>query len=398
MPPPPSKPATEGSRLESLPVEIIQEIFLHSLEVNLPRASPRLAEALSTPALYTWLIRLAFSSTNASAATHFFTRDFLPQPLDFFALSPVERRDLQTTLLACRWCTLPLMRQCQRDYLLHTIHQKCQPGRDFLFSQQDEATLLSLKEQLSSLIHQAGHTTTTSSSSSSNSNGPGKGDLILHAHPYPNPSPTSSTSSTTTTTTTKPHRRNPHKIALYLHLGALQIRSPNDIYSSTHPFTATSTTTATTANTYRLPTCTIPSPTGTLSSRIPDKLLSPPWSSQKLEFLALLAADAYLDDTPAHDRSRRVLRQTIRAREFDVFRTLLRLRVRVPWYDFPVPWPVSVNHFFAAVKYADGPGDEFVRVLVEERLGDVEGGLTREEGERVRGLLVRAGMGGVLGL
>ncbi|PYI22662.1 hypothetical protein BO99DRAFT_479546 [Aspergillus violaceofuscus CBS 115571] len=342
---PPTKPATAGSRLESLPVEIIQEIFLHSLEVNLPRASPRLAEALSTPALYTWLIRLAFSSTNASADPHFFTEDFLPRPLDFFALSPVERRDLQTTLLACRWCTLPLIRQCQRDYLRHTIHQKCQPGRDFLFSQQDEATLLSLEEHLSRLIHQAGQTSRASS--------PGKGDLILPAHPNPTPNPS---------TTPKPH-----KIALYLHPGALQIRSPNDIYSSSTPFT--STTTSSSPNTFRLPTCTIPSPTGTLSARIPDKLLSAPWTPQKLEFLALLAPDAYLDDTPAHDRSRRALRQTIRAREFDAFQTLLKLKVRMPWYDFPVPWPVSVNHFCAAVKYADGVGDGFVRVLVEERLG-----------------------------
>ncbi|KAL1997619.1 hypothetical protein VTN02DRAFT_1258 [Thermoascus thermophilus] len=52
-------PAPRRSRLESLPVELIQKIFLESLELNLPRASIHLARALSDPLIYTWLIRLA---------------------------------------------------------------------------------------------------------------------------------------------------------------------------------------------------------------------------------------------------------------------------------------------------------------------------------------------------
>ncbi|PYH48144.1 uncharacterized protein BP01DRAFT_389433 [Aspergillus saccharolyticus JOP 1030-1] len=372
---PPSNQATVVSRLESLPVEIIQTIFLHSLEINLPRASPRLGEALSSATIYIWLIRLAFSSTNAGVDRDFFTKEFLPYPLDLkLGLSPVQRRDLQTTLLACRWCTLPLMRRCQREYLLHTLRQKCRPGVDFVYYRpEDEATLHSLLNEEDSSSSSLLSSITTGQTIATN---PGKGDLILLAHPA-------------TSTTTKTH---PHKLALYPQNGALQIRSPNDIYTSTHPFSPTSSAHPTT---YRLPSCVTPSGTGPLHARIPDKLLHPPFTPSKLEFLQLLcSADAYIDETPAHDRSRRALRQTIRDREFGAFCTLLQMQVRVPWYGFPVPWPVSGNHLCAAVKYADPTGvgeDGFVRVLVRERWGDLWG---EEEKGKARELLLQMGFVG----
>ena len=48
------------SRLESLPVELLEMIFLYSLNVNLPRASLLLARALSRERIYRLLILLAF--------------------------------------------------------------------------------------------------------------------------------------------------------------------------------------------------------------------------------------------------------------------------------------------------------------------------------------------------
>ena len=48
------------STIESLPVELIEKIFLHSLNVNLALASPYLASALSSERIYRLLILLAF--------------------------------------------------------------------------------------------------------------------------------------------------------------------------------------------------------------------------------------------------------------------------------------------------------------------------------------------------
>ncbi|KAJ6150323.1 hypothetical protein N7471_001522 [Penicillium samsonianum] len=48
------------SLLEALPVEIIEQIFLHSLNLNFPRASPFLSRALSGEHIYRALILLAF--------------------------------------------------------------------------------------------------------------------------------------------------------------------------------------------------------------------------------------------------------------------------------------------------------------------------------------------------
>ena len=126
------------SRLESLPVEMIERIFFESLEFNLPRASFYIARILSKRSIYTWLIRLAFASPNESSKEDFFTPHFLPVPYSFFALSYSERVKLQSAILACRWCTLSLFRECQRDYIAHVIRQKCSR---LIFSPEDRAVL-----------------------------------------------------------------------------------------------------------------------------------------------------------------------------------------------------------------------------------------------------------------
>ena len=55
-----SEPKYQVSELERLPVELIQQIFLHSLELNLPRASTSLARSLSKESIYSSLLLLAF--------------------------------------------------------------------------------------------------------------------------------------------------------------------------------------------------------------------------------------------------------------------------------------------------------------------------------------------------
>src|SRR5881394_1529735 len=88
--------------LEKLPIELIQKIFFECLDINFPRASLHIASALSNEVIYTWLIRLAFSSNNDSSKVGFFTNTFLP--LDYFAIDADQRAALQTEILRCRWC------------------------------------------------------------------------------------------------------------------------------------------------------------------------------------------------------------------------------------------------------------------------------------------------------
>ncbi|KAJ5525902.1 hypothetical protein N7494_012552 [Penicillium frequentans] len=105
------------SMLEVLPVEVIEQIFLHSLNVNLPRASHVVAAALSSERIYRLLILLAFwedpviyqkypanhpgSSKNGSAAI----RDVF-KPVEYNMLCMRDRSILQALVFSCRWCTM----------------------------------------------------------------------------------------------------------------------------------------------------------------------------------------------------------------------------------------------------------------------------------------------------
>lgn len=307
-------PVPTRSRLESLPVELLQSIFLHCLEFNLPRASIHIARALSDPLLYTWLIRLAFSNDNRGSGHGFFTEDYLRPPLDFFALSVSRRCELQSAILDCRWCTLPLIRRCQREYVQRVIARKCQ---HLILSDEDRETLSNLDHRFDDLT---GCADTTDGRDA---------DLILKTH--------------------NPLNNKPGGIAIWLNMGALQIRTSG----------------LATQDLFQLPV----SRKG--SARMPDKLLRPPWSEDKLEMLTLLSQTAYIDDDTMHSRSGRVLKQVIRSREIGVFERLLGLRVRMAYRTYPMPWPVSRSHFLLSLKYADAHGDSFIRVLVERRWEDV---------------------------
>ncbi|KAL2844714.1 hypothetical protein BJX68DRAFT_269602 [Aspergillus pseudodeflectus] len=117
--PPPRKPRNKLSRLEALPVELIEKIFLYSLNVNLPRSSRFLAQAMSSERIYRALTLLAFwddasltpaeSDTDqvparAKAAQRQIFR--LLRPFDYCPLTLEERLSFQESVLRCRWCTL----------------------------------------------------------------------------------------------------------------------------------------------------------------------------------------------------------------------------------------------------------------------------------------------------
>ncbi|KAJ5972907.1 uncharacterized protein N7479_002825 [Penicillium vulpinum] len=315
------------SRLESLPVEILQLIFLHSLEVNLPRASLRLSQVLSTPLLYTWLIRLAFSSPNSGSREGFFTPDFLPPPLDFWALSWEERQQLQTNLLACRWCTFPLFRRCQREYVDHAIRRKC---AGLVFHPDDQAVLSNLEPHFENL--EACDWAVLGRR--------GKGDLVI-------PAQLKKTSRTLSSRTVD------RKVAIWFHFGAVQIREPSEIYYENDLF--------------RLP-CSVAIGPG----RIPDKVLRMPWSDAQFEFLQLLSADFYLDEDEAQpDRSSEITYRLIRTRKIEPFRRLLSIPFRAANCRVIARWPLQHSHYSLVRRHGSGPGDPFANVILNERWDDL---------------------------
>ncbi|KAJ5778854.1 hypothetical protein N7457_006574 [Penicillium paradoxum] len=329
MGPGPSDPLADHpcSRLEALPVEILQLIFLYCLEVNLPRASPRLSHALSTPLLYTWLIRLAFSSTNPGSRDGFFTPEFLPPPLDFWALSWQERQKLQTDLLACRWCTLPLLRKCQREYVTHAIRRKC---AGLVFQPNDQVVLSNLDPCFDNL----------ETCDWAIDGRRGKGDLVLLAQAEEASRSASS-------------RTIDRKVAIWFHFGAVQIREPNEVYYENDLF--------------RLP-CSVAIGPG----RIPDKVLRSPWSETQFQFLQLLSADFYLDEDEFNpDRSSEITYRLIRKQSIEPFRRLLRMPFRAANCRVPARWPLLPLHYSLVRRFGSGSGDSFATVILNERWDDI---------------------------
>lgn len=347
----------QSCRLESLPPELLEKIFFHSLEINLPRASWHIARVLSKPIIYKWLIRLAFSSANSSSRRDFFTPDFLPPPLDFWAVSNTERTHLQTDILECRWSTLELIRECQRDYVKQVIRQKC---KDLIFSAEDQQALDNIDQCLSRPMDFDLAATGRR----------GSGDLVLKAKKRDSTEDdsTAPAASSTTAATSLAHSLSTTfsdlRVAFWIHFGGVQIREPSPVAHEMDIF--------------RLP-C---PPSLDERPRMPDKLLRSPWTPEKLELLRLLSQIAYIDeDTNSSDRTHLVLRQLIRDRDFITFRELLSMNVVSKNYIYPQKWPVKTRHFRAALKYGDYAKDPFVMLLFNERwdvLGSRESELKTE--------------------
>ncbi|OAX81077.1 hypothetical protein ACJ72_04581 [Emergomyces africanus] len=102
--------------LEALPAELIEKIFLDSLELNLARASPRFGAILSRKRIYKILTFLAFfndSKPNDNTGSDYISK--IVRPLTYGSLSISAQVSLQKDVLSCRWFNLPLLKECQRD-------------------------------------------------------------------------------------------------------------------------------------------------------------------------------------------------------------------------------------------------------------------------------------------
>ena len=293
-------------------------------------------------------------STANGSETDFFTPSFLPQPLDFWSISEEERASLQTAILSCKWCTLSLFRKCQREYIHHALSRKAKyltftpSGRDLL-------------NNIDSFLDNIDETCDKAAGGRK-----GKGDLVipaqllpehtLHVNEDENPHAHRDTQAqaqfqTQISTSTSTDR----KLAIWLHFGAIQIREQHEVYYEN--------------NLFRLPASPILHP-----ARIPDKLLSSPWSTSQFEFLQLLAPEFYLDeDEHEAERSSAITMRLIRRRQIQPFATLLRMYFRAANCRVPARWPLLSVHFALIVKYAksNGDTDPFARVVIDERWDDV---------------------------
>lgn len=98
--------APQLSQLESLPVELIHAIFFYALEINLPRASRRLCQVLSSPSIYRALTLLAYFDDDGEQPVD--TQYFLPAR---YRVIPIDEKiALQTSILSCGWCSYEFVR------------------------------------------------------------------------------------------------------------------------------------------------------------------------------------------------------------------------------------------------------------------------------------------------
>ncbi|KAL8670186.1 MAG: hypothetical protein Q9168_005264 [Polycauliona sp. 1 TL-2023] len=113
------------ARLEDLPQELIEMIFFESLNLSLPRASPRLGRLLSTPKTKNDLVMLAFPSTmiyNSYHCARYDDDDSYYEMAHFDELShklwagdsdstssAIGR--LHSNILSCRWMTWDFLKQ-----------------------------------------------------------------------------------------------------------------------------------------------------------------------------------------------------------------------------------------------------------------------------------------------
>lgn len=121
------------SRLERLPVELIEKIFLYSLNINFARCSPSLAAAVSSERVWRVLILLAFwrgppsptSSKSEERSGNCISAGIarILRPLDYAPLGEDEQRILQSTVFRCKWCTVHRVLNNLPDLMALTIQR-----------------------------------------------------------------------------------------------------------------------------------------------------------------------------------------------------------------------------------------------------------------------------------
>lgn len=127
-PPQPASATRPQSWLERLPAELLEQIFLHALEINMAKASLFLCRTLSRESIYRTLILFAFFEDDEKHPVE--TRHF--SPAVYRTLSFKERLRLQQGIMDCRWCSLTRITQCLPTFerLAFAQNWHCQHERE----------------------------------------------------------------------------------------------------------------------------------------------------------------------------------------------------------------------------------------------------------------------------
>ena len=108
----PDRDARLAAPLERLPVELLETIFLHNLNISLPQASPIIGEKLASKHVKSQLVWRAFSMGRPG-----------PYSCEYVALYPIklDRAEAQSALLRLRWMTIDFLRQLVPEFITKTV-------------------------------------------------------------------------------------------------------------------------------------------------------------------------------------------------------------------------------------------------------------------------------------
>lgn len=301
------------SLLESLPVELLQSIFLYSLNLQLALTSPYIAAALSNEYVYTELILVAFAGVCTRAPEGAGDARLIYEPLH----PQLSSAAVQTTIMSRRWFTLKLVRKCEAIFAQQIVQtERNNDSRQIVKTEANGGHLPSDDPQL-----------------------PLVDDTIHYAD---------GTSKTISTV----HDFSGQQVQVYT-------EDPSSEFESQRSLTNWWT--------YVLPNCKANSwRDENAHVRIPEKLLHGPWSEEKMDLLDLLCwAGATVDwvNTSAGEVAERGLEQAILERNTRA----ISLLVHAPIEDYPprgcVGVTVSMRHMCLAIVKA-GNRQDIINALI----------------------------------
>ena len=108
----PSRDARLAAPLEKLPIELLETIFLHNLNISLPQASPILGEKLASKHVKSQLVLRACSMGRPDT-----------YPCEYVALYPtiLDFAEAQSAILRLRWMTIDFLRQLMPEFITKTV-------------------------------------------------------------------------------------------------------------------------------------------------------------------------------------------------------------------------------------------------------------------------------------
>ena len=142
-----ARQAMVAAPLERLPTELLEAIFLHTLNLSLPQASPILGSKLASDHVKTQLVLKVYGEG-----------EMKPFPPEQTALFPAmtDQAEVQSAILRMKWMTLTFIRQLIPNYIVKTLVRELSErglqwlGRGPLVTKETESAI---RQYLENTIH-----------------------------------------------------------------------------------------------------------------------------------------------------------------------------------------------------------------------------------------------------